>query len=402
MTTQPIRLDEEFLRDPHQLYERLRADVAVAPALLPHGLRVWIVSRYDDAKAALADPRLLKNSVRQQELSARQAEETNSAPVITEFLNSHMLNTDPPDHTRLRKLVNKAFTSRRVASLRPRMAEITERLLDVMPTGEVVDLVDALAYPLPITVICELLGVPEGDRSDFRAWSATLLNTGVSDEDLAAASTAMVSYIDALVAAKEKAPGEDLISALVEARESGDRLSADELRAMVFVLLVGGHETMVNLIGNGTLALLTNPAQLAALRDDPSLLPAAIEEFLRYEGPVNFATFRFTDEAVTIGGVTIPEGEFVVIALVSANRDATRFPDADTVDIGRSTAGHLAFGHGVHYCVGAHLARAQAEVAFGQLIARFPSMRLAVDPSELTWRHSTLMRGLESLPVTLG
>ncbi|GAA1984036.1 cytochrome P450 [Amycolatopsis minnesotensis] len=402
MTTEPIHLGEEFLQDPHQLYTRLRADVAVAPALLPHGLRVWIVSRYDDAKAALADPRLLKNSVRQQELSARQAAETNSVPVITEFLNSHMLNTDPPDHTRLRELVNKAFTSRRVAGLRPRMAEIAGRLLDAMPSDGVVDLLEALAYPLPITVICELLGVPEGDRSDFRAWSATLLNTGVSDADLAAASTAMVSYIDDLVAAKEKAPGEDLISALVEARESGDRLSSGELRAMVFVLLVGGHETMVNLIGNGTLALLNNPAQLAALRADPSLLPAAIEEFLRYEGPVNFATFRFTDEEVTIGGVTVPEGEFVVIALASANRDAARFPDADSVDIGRSTARHLAFGHGVHYCVGAHLARAQAEVAFGQLIARFPSMTLAVDPAELTWRHSTLMRGLESLPIRLG
>ncbi|MFG3259769.1 cytochrome P450 [Streptomyces sp. NPDC048172] len=397
----PIPLDEEFLQDPYQLYERLRAQRPVAPALLPHGLRVWIVSRYEDARAALADPRLRKDSVRQQELSARQAEETNSTPVIPEFLNSHMLNTDPPDHTRLRKLVGAAFTSRRVAELRPRITAIVEELLDALPRGEVVDLVDGFAYPLPITVICELLGVPESDRTDFRSWTATLLNTGVAEAELAAAAEAMLGYLDALIAEKQRAPGEDLISALVRARDDGDRLDEGELRAMVFVLLVGGHETMVNLIGNGTLALLRNPDQLAALRADPGGLPAAIEEFLRYDGPVNFATFRFTTEDVTLGGTTVPEGEFVVIALLSANRDGQRFPDPHALDLGRTTAGHLAFGHGVHYCVGAHLARAQAEIAFERLLGRFPDLALAVPPADLSWRHSTLMRGLEALPVRL-
>ncbi|WP_031469239.1 cytochrome P450 family protein [Sciscionella sediminilitoris] len=399
--TEPIRLGEQFLQDPYQLYDRLRAEQPVAPALLPHGLRVWIVSRYADARAALADPRLRKDSVRQQELSARQAEETNSTPVITEFLNSHMLNTDPPDHTRLRKLVGAAFTSRRVAELRPRITEIAGELLDALPRGEVVDLVHGFAYPLPITVICELLGVPESDRADFRSWTATLLNTGVGEQELAAASDAMVGYLDALIAAKQRSPGQDLLSALIEARDADDRLDEDELRAMVFVLLVGGHETMVNLIGNGTLALLRNPDQLAALRADPAGLPAAIEEFLRYDGPVNFATFRFTTEDVPIGETTIPAGEFVVVALLSANRDARRFTDPRELDIDRATAGHLAFGHGVHYCVGAHLARAQAEIAFGMLLERFPEIRLAVSPGELTWRHSTLMRGLEALPVRL-
>ena len=398
---QPVRLGEEFVQDPYRLYERIRTEQPVLPALLPHGLRVWIVSRYADARAALADPRLRKDSVRQQELSARQAAETDSTPVITEFLNSHMLNTDPPDHTRLRKLVNAAFSSRRVSGLRPRIAEIADRLLDALPRGQVVDLVDGFAYPLPITVICELLGVPDRDRADFRSWTATLLNTGVADAELAAASDAMVGYLDALIERKRRTHGQDLISALVEARDAGDRLDAAELRAMVFVLLVGGHETMVNLIGNGTLSLLRNPRQLAALRADPDRLPAAIEEFLRYEGPVNFTTFRFTAEEVRIGEVTVPEGEFVVIALPSANRDGGRFERPDELDIGRSTAGHLAFGHGVHYCVGAHLARVQAEIAFGRLLARFPKITLAVPPEELTWRHSTLMRGLEALPVRL-
>jgi cytochrome P450 len=401
-TPEPLRLDEEFLRDPYQLYARLRQQQPVAPAILPHGLRVWIVSRYADARAALADSRLRKDSRRQQELASRQASATNGQALITEFLNAHMLNADPPDHTRLRKLVNKAFTTRRVASLRPGIERITERLLGAMPTDCDVDLVQSLAYPLPITVICELLGVPDADRSDFRSWSNTLLATGVPDDELSSASTSMVTYLDELIANKRRHPGEDLVSALLEARDADDRLDELELRAMVFVLLVGGHETMVNLISNGTFALLTNPDQLAALRADPGLLPGAVEEFLRYECPVNMATFRYTSEPVAIGGATIPEGEFVVVALGSANRDAEQFPEPDTVDIGRSTAGHLAFGHGIHYCVGAHLARLEGEIAFGRLLARFPDISLAVRPEVLTWRHSTLMRGLNSLPVRLG
>jgi cytochrome P450 len=312
-----------------------------------------------------------------------------------------MLNSDPPDHERLRRLVNKAFTARRVERLRPRITAITAELLDEMSTQRDVDLLAAFAFPLPITVICELLGIPVADRDDFRKWSATIISNTVSAEIFQADATAMVHYFMALLAAKRQEPADDLLSALISARDEGDRLDENELMSMMFLLLVAGHETTVNLIASGTLALLLNPGELGRLRGDPSLLGGTVEELLRYVNPVNHATYRFTAEPVEIGGTHIEAGEPVIIALSSADRDPSRFANPDRLDIGRDSSGHLAFGYGIHYCLGAPLARLEAEIAFGALLDRFGSMRLAVPAESLRWRPSTLIHGLEALPVRL-
>jgi cytochrome P450 len=313
-----------------------------------------------------------------------------------------MLNSDPPDHTRLRRLVGKAFTTRRIEELRPRIEQITEELLDAMAGKDEVDLLDAFAFPLPITVICELLGVPQDDRDDFRIWSNRLVSGSEAAELVSQAAASMAEYLTKLVAAKRANPGDDMVTALVHARDEDDRLEENELVSMLFLLLVAGHETTVNLIGNSTLALLRNPDQLAALHADPSLLHGAIEEFLRYDGPVQLATLRFTTQPLTIAGTVIPEGEFVMVALTSANRDQEKFADPDRLDVTRPAGGHMAFGHGIHYCLGAPLARLEGEIALGRLLARFPELRLAAEPQELTWRVSTIIRGLETLPVSPG
>jgi len=313
-----------------------------------------------------------------------------------------MLNLDPPDHERLRKLVNKAFTARRVSELRPRITAITAGLLDDMSTRREVDLLASFAFPLPITVICELLGVPVADRDQFRAWSATIVADTVSPEVFQADAGAMVRYFQTLLAARRREPADDLLSALISARDEGDHLSENELLSMAFLLLVAGHETTVNLIASGTLALLLNPGELARLRADPSLLGSAVEELLRYVNPVNNATFRFAAEPVEIGGVPIGPNEVVFVSLSGANRDPARHTDPDRLDLGRDCGGHVAFGHGIHYCLGAPLARLEAEIAFRGLLERFGSMTLAVPADELRWRPSTLIHGLESLPVRLG
>ncbi|MFD6454014.1 cytochrome P450 [Nocardia sp. NPDC060220] len=313
-----------------------------------------------------------------------------------------MLGTDPPAHTRLRKLVNKAFTSRQVALLRPRIEQITASLLDAMGDRDEVDLMNDFANPLPVTVICELLGVPFEDRADFQAWTkalVTVVGEGEQDER-PAASAAMVGYLAKLVRTKQSAPAEDLLSQLVLADEEGDRLTDQELVSMAFLLLVAGHETTVNLIGNGVLALLRNPEQWQALRADPTGVPAAIEEFLRFDGPVDMATARYTAEPVTLGDTEIPAGEIVYVALSAANRDPARFAAPDTLATDTPTAGHLAFGHGIHFCVGAPLARVEAEIAFTALLHRYPDLTLA-PTADLRWQTSTLIRGLLELPVRL-
>ncbi|SDC29074.1 cytochrome P450 family protein [Actinokineospora iranica] len=397
----PIKLDESFFQDPFALYAELRGTGPARPVVLPQGLRVWIITDYAEARAALADPRLSKDFAGAMPLMERHNEsERPGREGFATDLAAHMLNSDPPDHTRLRKLVNKAFTARGVEHLRPRVAEITADLLADMAGHDEVDLLDAFAFPLPMTVICELLGVPDGDRESFRQWSGTLLSAAPFDE-VRAAAVAMQAYLVQLIAAKRAAPGPDLLTALIEAVEDGDRLSEHELVSMTFLLLLAGHETTVNLIANATLALLRAPDQLAALRADPTLVPGAVEEFLRFDGPVNLATMRYTVEPVTYGGVTIPEGEFIAVAIGAANRDPQRFPDGDLLDVTRPPSAHLAFGHGIHYCVGAPLARMEAEIAIGALLARFPNLALAADPGDLAWRNSTIVRALSTLPVRL-
>lgn len=384
-------LGADYFQDPHSVHARLRAQRPVSAVVMPGGWPAWLVAGYAEARAALADPRLRKTTPDWQ-----------PDPMFA-ALERHMLNSDPPDHERLRRLVNKAFTARRVERLRPRITSITAELLDAMPTQGEVDLLASFAFPLPITVICELLGIPVADRDDFRRWSATTLSDTATAEQVQADAAAMISYFRALLTVKRQQPADDLLSALISVRDSGDSLREDELLSMMFLLLVAGHETTVNLIASGTLALLLNPGELSRLRADPSLLDGAVEELLRSVSPVNHATFRFAAEPVEIGGAHISPGEVIVIALSSANRDPSRYadPDPDQLDLGRDSSGHLAFGHGIHYCLGAPLARLEAEIAFGALLERFGSMRLAVPAESLRWRPSTLIHGLEALPVRL-
>lgn len=396
----PRVLDAEFIQDPHSLYRRLRAEEPVCEVVMPHGLKVWMVTRYADARDALANPALHKDLRPVQHLFERHQTKTGTGD-FDGALTAHMLNSDPPDHTRLRKHVARAFTMRRVELLRPRVEEITEDLLAGL-SGDIVDLVDEFAFPLPVTVIGELLGIPHVDREDFREWSTALMYT-VSADSVAAAGSAMSSYLHGLIDAKRAAPADDLLSALAESQDDGDELTDVELVSMAFLLLVAGHETTANLIANGVLALLRNPDQQAALRADPGLLPGAIDEFLRYEGPANRSTMRYTTKPTEIAGTTIPAGEFVLVALTSANRDDDRFgAAADTLDVTRAASGHLAFGHGIHFCLGAPLARLEGQIAIGRLIDRFPDLSLAAEVGDLRWRDSTLLRGLEKLPVRLG
>ncbi|MGW1731351.1 cytochrome P450 [Streptomyces sp. NBC_01544] len=401
MSQQPVLLpyaDPAFVSDPFPLYRQLREEGPVRRAVIAGGLEAWLVTRYDDGLAALADPRL-SSDVR----DASDPRLLRQLPVTErESMISNMLRSDPPDHTRLRRLVSRAFTVRRVAELRPRVQEISDRLLDaVAPTGRA-ELVADFALPLPVTVISELLGVPVEDRHDFQRWTDDMLLRRAELPDPALVDESwqrMHSYLTKLLEAKRARPGDDLLGALITARDEEQQLNEDELIAMSFLLLVAGYITTVNLIGGGIAALLANPRQLEMLRDDPTLLPGAIEEFLRYDGPVNPGIARFAREDVEIAGVNIPRGATVLIASAIADRDPARFSDPDRLDITRRDTAHLAFGHGIHYCLGAPLARLEGQIAIGTALRRLPDLALAVPPGELRWRPGGL-RGPERLPVT--
>jgi cytochrome P450 len=395
------QLPADYVQNPHEVHDMLRAEGPVQEVFLPRGLKVWLVTRYEEAKVALTDPRISKDMQAGGHLFELHAPKDADRRQFDAGLAVHMLNMDPPNHTRLRKLVNKAFTARRIELMRPRVEEIAAELIAKLNDGDEVDLLEALAFPLPITVICELLGIPIDNRDEFREWSNTLLSFG-TQEQIAEASGKMAQFLIAHVdrVANEE-PDDTFFSALVHADESGDRLNHAELVSMAFLLLVAGHETTVNLIGNAVLALLHNPDQLQILKDRPELIPASTEEFLRLEGPVNIATFRYTTEPVELGGVTIPADEFVMVSLIAANRDPEKYENPDQLDVTRNAGGHVAFGHGIHFCLGAPLARLEFDVALTHLLARFPNLQLAAEPETLVWRDSTLIRGLHTLPVRL-
>lgn len=390
----------EHNRCPYGLYARLRTEAPVQRLVRPDGAVMWLVTRYTDVMAVLKDLRFKKDY--RNALTPEQIERIPSLPEMQARLDQHMLSSDPPSHTRLRKLVSKAFTPRLVAQMRPRVQALADALIDaVLPRGEL-DLIDDYAFPLPITVIAELLGVPAADREQFRAWShAAVADRSNPDTlvELAGALEACTAYLHALFAERRRQPRSDLVTALVTAEEAGGRLSDQELMSTVFLLLVAGHETTVNLIGNGVLALLTNPAELARLRADPALIESAVEECLRYDAPVATSTARFAAEDVEIAGVTIPRGAWVVLALGSANRDGTHFVDPDHFDINRSPDDHAAFGQGIHHCLGASLARLEGQIAIGTILGRLPDLRLAVPVAELAWRPSLLMRGMIHCPL---
>nr|BFE58586.1 cytochrome P450 [Dactylosporangium thailandense] len=393
MTT-PVQFTQEFWNNPHPVYAQLRQEAPVHPVTLPNGFEVWLVTRYTDCKAALTDPRLSKRQGAGD--NARQLRASTSTP-----LTKHLLAYDPPDHTRLRRLVSKAFTARRIEELRPRVGELSAALIEALRGRDGAELVEDYAVHLPIQVICELLGVPIEDQADFRRWTSVLVSASAGGPGVPEAAAAFLGYILGLIERKRAAPAGDLLSALIATRDEGDRLNEDELTSMAFLLLLAGHETTMNLISNGMYTLLTHPEAHRRLREDPSLVPAAVEEFLRLESPVETATTRTATEPVTYGGVTIPAGAMVAISLLAADRDPERFREPGAFVLDRGDNQHLAFGHGIHYCLGAPLARLEAQIAFTDLLAAFPGMRLAVAPQEVVWRTGILIHGPAALPVTL-
>jgi cytochrome P450 len=394
------------LDDPFPLFAQVRQLGPVHAVTLADGHDAWLVVRYEEAHVALNDARLSKDM--------HAALATGSA-VVAEGLPGpafarHMLTVDPPDHTRLRRLVSAAFSPRRVEALRPRIQTITDDLLDdiaVQGADSRIDLIRTFAFPLPFTVICELLGVPQRDRSALgEGFTKLLVPTSTPAEYAAAkdASDTVVAMLGALVEAKQRAPGDDLVSGLINARDGEERLDSRELLSTIFQLIVAGHDTTASLIGNSLVALFRNPDQLLQLRADPTQIPRAVEEFLRFDAPVPHSTFRYTVAPLNLGGVAIPAGAQVIICLAAANRDADRYGSPEELDLDRDGARHLAFGHGIHHCLGAPLARIEGQLALGSILRRYPELSLAVPVEELHWGHGDglVLRGLSELPVIPG
>lgn len=394
---QPVKARElarsGFKANPYPFYARVRAEAPVFRISAPY-VNAWLVTRYDDVLAFLKDDRFSKD------ISAKM-------PWLPSFVHPvmhHMLNRDPPDHTRLRKLVTRAFTPSRVEQLRARIVAVCEELLAGVAASGRFDLVRGYALPIPLTVISELLGIPERDRHRFHRLTRGSLPLGAPTsvmEILLALPYAglLLRYFRRLFAERRARPRDDLITALVQAEESGDRLSEDELQGMAVLLLLAGYETTVNLIGSGALALLQNPEQREMFRHDPRVAGSAVNELLRYTSPVEIAPPRLAREDVTIASVTIRRGELAAAVLGSANHDETQFPDPETLDITREPNRHLAFGHGAHFCLGASLAQMEGEIALTTLFRRLPGLRLAQPAESLRWRRTAPLRALEELPV---
>lgn len=402
----PPLFDWRFAADPYPAYAWLRAHAPVHRATLPSGVEAWLVTRYADARQALADPRLSKNPETHAERAAHGKGKVGIPGERSANLMTHLLNIDPPDHTRLRRLVSKAFTPRRVAAFEPRVRELADRLVDAFAGRGEADLIHEFAFPLPIYAICDLLGVPSEDQDDFRDWAAMMLRHGNAPRGgVGRAVKKMRGYLAELIHRKREGLGDDLISDLIRASDHGEHLTENEAAAMAFILLFAGFETTVNLIGNGTYALLRHPAQRARLHEaleggDEVWLAGAVEELLRWDGPVEMATWRFATRPLEIGGRQIAAGEPVLVVLAAADRDPERFGDPDVLDLARSDNQHLGYGHGIHYCLGAPLARLEGQIALSALFGRLPDLQLASDPDDLRWRGGLIMRGLRTLPVT--
>ncbi|KIF69555.1 cytochrome P450 [Streptomyces sp. AcH 505] len=400
----PALFTWEFATDPYPAYAWLREHAPVHRTTLPSGVDAWLVTRYGDAKQALADARLSKNPVHHAGSAAAKGK-TGIPGERDADLMTHLLNIDPPDHTRLRRLVSKAFTPRRVAEFAPRVQELTDRLIDDFAAKGSADLIHDFAFPLPIYAICDLLGVPAEDQDDFRDWAGMMIRHGGGPRGGVARSVKkMRGYLAELIHRKRREPGDDLISGLIRAGDHGEHLTENEAAAMAFIILFAGFETTVNLIGNGTYALLRNPGQRTRLQEalaagDTGLLATGVEELLRYDGPVELATWRYATEPLTVGGVAVATGDPVLVVLAAADRDPARFDDPDRLDLARSDNQHLGYGHGIHYCLGAPLARLEGRTALATLLTRLPDVRLAEDPSDLRWRGGLIMRGLRTLPV---
>ena len=358
-----------FKADPFSFDERLRRDHPVCPVALPNGKPAWLISRYDDVVAALKDPRLVKN---RRNVPGSKKAGLAWTPKMFEPLTPNMLNSDPPDHTRLRALVHKAFTPRVVERMHERIDAVANALLDDLRSRQNVDLIERYALPIPTTIIAELIGVPTSDRHRFHRWSSAIVSITLSACSTVRAIPplrAFLRYIRSQVEARRSKPQEDFLSALVAVEESGERLNTDELVAMVFLLLIAGHETTVNLIGNGMLTLLQHPDQMARLRETPAGIDTAVEELLRYAGPLDMATERFAREDITLADVTIPRDAVVYAVLASASRDERQFTKPRVLDLTRQPNRHVAFGQGIHFCLGAPLARLEGQIAIRNVVA---------------------------------
>lgn len=374
------------------LYAKLQRDEPLARIRMAYGGDAWLATRYDDVRSVLSDPRFSR-------AATVGADVPRLTPVISQ--DTSIMSMDPPEHTRLRKLVAKAFTARHIERLRPRVTEMTHGLLDVMEEqGRPADLVQGLARPLPIGVICEILGVPEPDHSDFRLWSDTIFGTA-SGEEIQAAFIGLHSYITALVAERRLDPADDVLGTLVQARDNDDRLTEGELVDFGMSLLLGGFETTANQIANIAATLFRYPSHLAELRTDPSLVPSAVEELLRMM-PLGLhgGFIRIATEDVELSGGTVRKGEAILAELHTANRDPEVFERPDELDFHRQHNPHLIFGYGPHHCVGAQLARLELQVALGALLTRFPALECAIPLEQIEYSKVKVVRGPETLPVT--
>jgi cytochrome P450 len=390
-----------FRADPYATFATMRRD---DPVFCQPGMdgetMIWFVTRYEDAAAVLLDDERFVRDPRLALTPEQLAE--NPTPAAIEMIENNMLNRDGEDHRRLRRLVTKAFTPKMVEQLRPRIQAIADELIDRVESRGGMDLAAEYAFPLPITVIAEMLGVPADDQDRFREWSDAVIRPAITEEETERFFAQMgefVAYLQAHFAERRARPQDDLVSGLLRARDEGDALSEDEVFGTVILLIVAGHETTVGLIGNGVLHLLRRPDQLELVRNDSTLLPSAVEELLRFDGPVERALNRWAAEDVELGGKTIRRGELVIAIVGSADHDSERFPDPERLDVTRTDNRHLAFGRGSHYCLGAPLARLEAEIALETLFRRLPGLRLAIEPSELEWRATPGFRRLVSLPV---
>lgn len=403
----PIKIPSDYLEsadfavDPYRLNGALREQAPVHPIDFPPGASAFLVVGYEQVRAAFLDLRISKD-LRHCPGWFRERLLVNS-PVLA----SNMMTSDPPEHTRLRRLVARELTPRRVQDLEPRIREVTEGLIDALPASGEFDLMERFCVSLPLIVVCELLGVPVEDRPLFRTWTSVLLGSAYVQGELAErrrqVSTAMADYLSDLIARRRREPLGDLTSALVKGADAEDGWKHSELVSTLVTMLIAGHETTVHLFGNGMAALLLDDERRRELAANPSLMPNAVEEFLRYDGPVERGTLRFASEDMEIAGVKIPYGSFIHLSVGAADRDPAEFPDPDRLDLHRATGSHIAFGHGAHFCLGAPLARLEGQIGFEALLRRLPGLNLAVPADELRWiRDSSVVHGLEALPVRLG
>ncbi|ADH07177.1 cytochrome P450 family protein [Bacillus thuringiensis] len=390
----------QFKEDAYEIYKESRKK---QPILFVNQVEIgkeWIITRYEDALPLLKDNRLKKDwtNVFSQDTKNMYLSVDNS-----DHLTTHMLNSDPPNHSRLRSLVQKAFTPKMIAQLDGRIQRIADDLISNIERKGTLNLVDDYSFPLPIIVISEMLGIPKEDQAKFRIWSHAVIASPETPEEIKETEKQLsefITYLQYLVDIKRKEPKEDLVSALILAESEGHKLSARELYSMIMLLIVAGHETTVNLITNTVLALLENPNQLQLLKDNPKLIDSAIEEGLRYYSPVEVTTARWAAEPFQIHHQTIQKGDMVIIALASANRDETVFENPEIFDITRENNRHIAFGHGSHFCLGAPLARLEAKIAITTLFNRMPELQIKGNREEIKWQGNYLMRSLEELPLT--